>query len=64
MLAHRAEDDGLTDVVAGYRDRWVGQGRTPADDRLDRWRRDGTLFPERESPVPYIRELIGGIDLR
>lgn len=64
VLAHRGEDDGLTDVVADFRDRWVARGRTPADDRLDRWRRDGTLVPERESPVPYIRELVSEMDLR
>ena len=64
VLAHRGQDNGLTDVVGDYRDRWVARGRTPADDRLDRWRHDGTLFPERESPVPYIRELVSETDRR
>jgi glutamate--cysteine ligase len=45
------------DVVAGYHDRWVAQGRSPADDRHDVWRRTGELLPSRESPVPYHREL-------
>jgi len=35
----------LTDLVAAYSERWVGRGRTPADDRLDAWTDDGTLFP-------------------
>ena len=45
------------DVVAGFADRWPMRGRSPADDRLDAWRRDGTLWPVRESPVPYADEL-------
>jgi glutamate--cysteine ligase len=45
------------DVVAEYADRWPARGRSPADDRLDAWRRDGTLWPARESPVPYADEL-------
>jgi len=35
----------LTDLVAGYSERWVGRGRTPADDRLDAWADSGALFP-------------------
>jgi glutamate--cysteine ligase len=46
-------DDPLTDLASLYLDRWVARGRCPADDRLDQWRRDGTLFPPSESPVPY-----------
>jgi glutamate--cysteine ligase len=45
------------DVVTGFADRWTSRGRCPADDRLDAWRRDGTLWPVRESPVPYAEEL-------
>lgn len=45
------------DLVAAYADRWPARGRCPADDRLDAWRRDGTLWPKRESPVPYADEL-------
>jgi glutamate--cysteine ligase len=45
------------DVVAGYADRWTARGRSPADDRLAAWRRDGTLWPPRQSPVPYAEEL-------
>jgi len=63
-LSRTSPDTALTDVVAGYFDRWVARGRTPADDRLDAWRRDGTLSPPRESPVPYGRELVAEIDLR
>jgi hypothetical protein len=44
--------------VTSYYERWVARGRTPADDRLDAWRRDGSLVAPRESPVPYIRELV------
>ena len=36
---------GLRDLVAEYDDRWISQGRSPADDRLDAWRLDGELFP-------------------
>jgi glutamate--cysteine ligase len=46
-------DDHHADLAALYLDRWVARGRCPADDRLDQWRRDGTLFPASESPVPY-----------
>jgi glutamate--cysteine ligase len=45
------------DVVAAFADRWPARGRSPADDRLDAWRTDGTLWPARESPVPYADEL-------
>jgi len=57
-LDEESGEDGTHDVVRGYFDRWVARERTPADDRLDAWRRDGTLIPVRESPVPYARELI------
>lgn len=46
-------DDEHADLTSLYLDRWVARGRCPADDRLDQWRRDGTLFPPSESPVPY-----------
>jgi glutamate--cysteine ligase len=46
-------DEATSAVVATYHDRWISRGRCPADDRLDDWRRDGTLFPRRESPLPY-----------
>ena len=45
--------DPHADLASLYLDRWVARGRCPADDRLDQWRRDGTLFPPSESPVPY-----------
>ena len=51
-LLERA-DDPHADLASLYLDRWVARGRCPADDRLDQWRRDGTLFPPSESPVPY-----------
>ena len=47
------EHDDHADLASLYLDRWVARGRCPADDRLDQWRRDGTLFPPSESPVPY-----------
>ena len=49
----RNAGDENADLTSLYFDRWVARGRCPADDRLDQWRRDGTLFPPRESPVPY-----------
>jgi glutamate--cysteine ligase len=54
----RVDSESATvDVVAGYADRWTSRGRCPADDRLDEWKRDGTLWPRRESPVPYAEQL-------
>lgn len=47
------EGDHHADLASLYLDRWVSRGRCPADGRLDQWRRDGTLFPPSESPVPY-----------
>ncbi len=38
------------DLVDAYADRWVRRGRSPADDRVDSWRRTGDLFPPAESP--------------
>jgi glutamate--cysteine ligase len=32
------------DAVAGYLDRYVDRGRSPADDVLDHWRRTGEPF--------------------
>jgi glutamate--cysteine ligase len=57
LLDDAGHDPAIVELVAGYADRWSSRGRTPADDRLDAWRRDGMLVPERESPVPYGREL-------
>jgi glutamate--cysteine ligase len=37
------------DAVAAFADRFVGRGRTPADDLLDAWHRDGTLYPPFEN---------------
>jgi glutamate--cysteine ligase len=52
-LATTGADEATTEVVTAYRDRWIAAHRSPADDARDRWRRDGTLLPVRESPVPY-----------
>lgn len=51
-------DSGTLDIVEAYRERWTARGRCPADDRLAAWRRDGTLWPARESPVPYVDEIL------
>jgi glutamate--cysteine ligase len=56
-LERNGADPATVEVVAGYADRWTAQGRCPADDRLDAWKRDGTLWPRRESPVPYAEPL-------
>ncbi len=37
-------------LVDAYADRWVRRGRSPADDRLESWRRTGNLFPPAERP--------------
>jgi glutamate--cysteine ligase len=56
-LERNDADPATVEVTTGYFDRWTQRGRSPADDRLDAWRRDGTLWPPRESPVPYADEL-------
>lgn len=56
-LERNHADPATVEVVAGYADRWTSRGRSPADDRLDAWKRDGTLWPARESPVPYADQL-------
>src|SRR5262249_54996804 len=33
------------DAVAAFTERFVARGRTPADDLLDAWHRDGTVHP-------------------
>lgn len=52
-LRRHGADEATVNVTATFRDRWVARRRSPADDRLDAWRRDGTLFPRPESPLPY-----------
>jgi glutamate--cysteine ligase len=52
-LIRSGADEAIVNVTRTYFDRWVARGRCPADDRLDAWRRDGSLFPRAESPVPY-----------
>jgi len=46
------EDAGVDterrDLVEAYADRWVRRGRSPADDRVEAWRRTGDLFPPAE----------------
>jgi glutamate--cysteine ligase len=56
-LERNDADPATVDVTTAYFDRWTARGRCPADDRLDAWRRDGVLWPTRESPVPYAEEL-------
>lgn len=38
------------ELVVAYAERWVRRGRSPADDRLDAWRRTGELFPPTATP--------------
>ena len=64
VLQQPERDAGTAEVVAHYGDRWLARGRAPADDLLDAWRRDGSLFPERESPIAYIREFMSEVDPR
>lgn len=45
-LAAAGDSSELADAVADYAGRFVNRGRTPADDRLDAWRRTGSpLLP-------------------
>jgi glutamate--cysteine ligase len=46
-------DEATVNVATTYYERWVARRRSPADDLLDAWRHDGSLFPRSESPVPY-----------
>ena len=41
----RSGRQSLVDLVAAYAERWVERGRTPADDLLDDWSREGSLDP-------------------
>jgi glutamate--cysteine ligase len=50
-LDDRHVDPALVDLVGTYTDRWVARGRSPADDRIERYSRDGALLPGRESPL-------------
>jgi glutamate--cysteine ligase len=52
-LPRLGADEAMANVASTYYDRWVARGRCPADDRLDAWRVDGSLFPRSESPLPY-----------
>lgn len=52
-LAGIGASDATVDIVGTYYEQWVARGRCPGDDRYDAFLRSGTLFPGRESPVPY-----------
>jgi hypothetical protein len=52
-LTRLGTDEAIVDVARTYADRWVARGRSPADDILDAWRADGSLFPRSASPLPY-----------
>jgi glutamate--cysteine ligase len=41
--------DAVVDPVARYHERYVRQGRCPADDLLDAWHETGRLVPQPES---------------
>jgi glutamate--cysteine ligase len=49
-LADAGVDPDRRQLVEAYADHWVRRGRSPADDRIDSWRRTGELFPPAESP--------------
>jgi glutamate--cysteine ligase len=57
-LETHGADDPAFPAFAAYHDRWVRRGRTPGDDRLDAWRRDGSLVPRLGSPVDYATDLL------
>jgi glutamate--cysteine ligase len=42
---------GITAAVDDYVERYVGRGRSPADDRLDEWARDGAFGPSLPAPA-------------
>jgi glutamate--cysteine ligase len=61
-LQRSSGDDPMLPAFAAYHDRWVRRARTPGDDRLDEWRRTGTLVPHPGSPVNYASDLL--VELR
>jgi glutamate--cysteine ligase len=52
-LAASAPGSATEALVRTYHDHWIDRGRSPADDRLDHWRRTGEVVPRAESPIPY-----------
>jgi len=48
-LADAGVDADRRALVEAYAERWVRRGRSPADDRVEAWRRTGELFPPAES---------------
>lgn len=51
-LARTGADAPTTDVTLEFVDRYVRRGRSPADDLVDRWRRDGTVQPPLDNARP------------
>jgi glutamate--cysteine ligase len=49
--------DGAAEDVHTYFTHWLARGRTPADDRLDHWRRTGELVP----PAPVLHTAFEGV---
>jgi glutamate--cysteine ligase len=47
-LVHARVSDATIEAVGAFTDRFVARGRTPADDLLDAWQRDGTVHPRFE----------------
>ena len=45
------DDLPVADATGEFVERYTSRGRSPADDRLDDWRRDGSLFPPPLSPL-------------
>jgi glutamate--cysteine ligase len=49
---HRGSiDRAIEDATRDYRDRYLANGQTPADDRLEDWTATGALVPDPE-PIP------------
>lgn len=46
-----ADDLPVADAATAFLDRYTRRGRAPADDLLDAWRDDGTLYPPPLSPL-------------
>jgi len=49
VLPRAGADADLIDLVTEFDARFVARGRTPADDLLDAWERDGTLLPRADN---------------
>ncbi|MCX7621484.1 MAG: ergothioneine biosynthesis protein EgtB [Acidimicrobiales bacterium] len=51
-----AAEAEIVESVGTYSERWVAKGRCPGDDWYDGYERNGSLFPDPESPIPWTHD--------